>query len=189
MNNDKGFLIRALRLIDIDDNTNIPTVLYYPSGSGPLIGAAALTAATESHKPLNEDFKVDLGNINPRSPAAREKFETASGIRKSAVGLTSDFFHQLLSKVDHWLQLNGVDEKVAILLAEPLSMGGELASEEWLSNYRRNIERILAGRPGLAAVDFLPEPFAHGSHEIQRPRSGFWWGHVRRVYYRDNEGR
>jgi hypothetical protein len=62
-------------------------------------------------------------------------------------------------KVEHWLQLNGVDEKVAILLAEALSMG-ELASEEWLSNYRRNIERILSGRPGLAAIDFLPEPFA-----------------------------
>src|SRR5262249_44940507 len=50
-------------------------------------------------------------------------------------------------------------DKIAILLAEPLSMGGQLASEEWLSNYRRNIERILTGRPGLAKIDFLPEPF------------------------------
>jgi hypothetical protein len=120
----------------------------------------ALTAATERRELLNEDFKVDLGNINPKSKEAREKFETASGTRKSAAGLTSDFFHQLLTKVEHWLQLNGVEDKVAILLAEPLSMGGELASEEWLSNYRRNIERILVGRPGLAAIDFLPEPFA-----------------------------
>jgi len=39
-------------------------------------------------------------------------------------------------------------------------MGGELASDEWLSNYRRNVDRILKGRPGIAAVDFLPEPFA-----------------------------
>jgi hypothetical protein len=156
----KAFLIRALRLIDVDDNTNIPTVLYYDPGSRVLIGSAALAAAADKHELLNEDFKVDLGNINPTSKAVREKFDTAAGTSKSAVGLTSDFFHQLLTKVEHWLQLQGGEDKIAILLAEPLSMGGELASEEWLSNYRRNIERILEGRPGLAKIDFLPEPFA-----------------------------
>ncbi len=156
---DKAFLIRALRLIEIDDNTNVPTVLYYPSGSQVLIGSAALAAA-DAHDLLNEDFKVDLGNINPTSRTVREKFPTASGIPKSAAGLTSDFFNQVLKAVDRWLQLQGVEDNVALLLAEPLSMGGELASEEWLSNYRRNIDRILTGRPGIAAVDFLPEPFA-----------------------------
>jgi hypothetical protein len=95
----KAFFIRALRLIDVDDNTNIPTVLYYDPGSRVLIGSAALAAAADKHELLNEDFKVDLGNINPTSKAVREKFDTAAGTSKSAVGLTSDFFHQLLIKV------------------------------------------------------------------------------------------
>src|SRR5229473_1749173 len=102
---DKSFLIRALRLIEIEDNTNVPTVLYYPPGSQVLIGSAALGAATDAHDLLNEDFKVDLGNINPTSRTIREKFPTASGIPKSAAGLTSDFFHQVLRAVDRWLQL------------------------------------------------------------------------------------
>jgi hypothetical protein len=179
---EKNFLIRALRLIDIDDNTNVPTTLYYPLGVGapPLIGSAASAAAKDAHDLLNEDFKVDLGNISPTSRTIREKFPTASGISKSAVGLTSDFFNQILREVDRWLQLHGVEENVALLLAEPLSMGGELASDEWLSNYRRNIDRILKGRPGLAAVDFLPEPFAvfqyyrHGSrHPLLTDRTKY----------------
>src|SRR5262245_54098113 len=72
----KEFFIRALRLIDVDDNTNIPTVLYYGPDSRVLIGSAAMAAAADKHELLNEDFKVDLGNINPTSKAIRDKFDT-----------------------------------------------------------------------------------------------------------------
>ncbi|MEK6337224.1 MAG: molecular chaperone [Acidobacteriota bacterium] len=44
-------------------------------------------------------------------------------------------------------------------------MQTELASAEWLSNYRRNLERILKGKrlldpAGFKDIEFLPEPFA-----------------------------
>jgi hypothetical protein len=84
MSDEKGLLIRALRLIDIDDNTNVPTVLYYGPGSSPLIGTAALTAAAQSRELLNEDFKVDLGNINQRlrQPAKNSKPHPAGESRQ-----------------------------------------------------------------------------------------------------------
>lgn len=48
------------------------------------------------------------------------------------------------------------------MLAEPLAMQveGGLVPPEWLSNYRRNLERMLGGSEGFANIDFLPEPFA-----------------------------
>lgn len=34
-----------------------------------------------------------------------------------------------------------------------------MVSEEWLSNYRRNLQRLLSSK-GFQNIDFLPEPFA-----------------------------
>lgn len=158
--NEKGFFVTAVRMVDIDGDVNIPTALFYTSGDQILVGGAALAAAKHRHELLNEDFKVDLGNIDPSSRAPREKFKTASGTSKSAVALTADFLHRILLQVEQWIQRNSGIEKFNLLLAEPLSMGAELASSDWLSNYRRNVRRILEGRPSIGAVDFLPEPFA-----------------------------
>ncbi len=51
--NNKEFLIRALRLIEVNDSTNIPTVLYYPPDARVLIGSRALAAAADNHEFLN----------------------------------------------------------------------------------------------------------------------------------------
>ena len=158
--NEKGFFVTAVRMVDIGGDVNIPTALFYTSDDQILIGGPAIAAAEHKHELLNEDFKVDLGSVDPSSKALREKFKTASGVSKSAVALTSDFVHRILLQVEQWIQRNAGSDKFNLLLAEPLSMGTELASSNWLSNYRRNLRRILEGRPSIEAVDFLPEPFA-----------------------------
>jgi molecular chaperone DnaK (HSP70) len=168
----KGFLVTALKMFELEGSNNVPTVLYYPPNGQPVIGDSAVSAAERRHELLNEDFKVDLGYVNPTSRALREKFVTASGSRKSAVGLTADFLHALLLKVEIWLQRNAVNDKVTLLLAEPLSLGTELASADWLSNYRNNLRRIISGRPSIADIDFLPEPFAvfqYYRHGLRHP--------------------
>ena len=166
----KEFFINAINMIDIEGNANIPTVLYYQDKGPPLIGSAALAAA-ESRLDINEDFKIDIGFIEPTSTALRKTFVTASGNYKSAAGLTADFLHQLMRHARNWLASNGIDTKPSIMLAEPLAMQAELASSDWLSRYRRNLERILAGK-GFEKISFLPEPFAvfqYYRHGLRHP--------------------
>lgn len=155
----KEFFINAVRMIDVDGSTNIPTVLFYAPDRQVHIGSSALAAAKSRRHEINEDFKIDLGNIDPTSKTPREKFSTASGVSKSAAGLTADFLHQLLLQAQEWLENNDIAKTTNILLAEPLAMGVRLASSDWLSNYRRNLERISRGE-GFDKIDFLPEPFA-----------------------------
>ena len=78
--------------------------------------------------------------------------------RRASVCLAKDFFEQTLRKVEDGLRMHGLAIPTRILIAEPLSLGGnELASEAWLANYRRSIRRAL---PSRFEVDFMPEPFA-----------------------------
>ncbi len=78
---EKDFFISTVELIDIDGNYNIPTVLYYPKGKNPLFGPFALQEEKARFN-INEDFKLDLGNIDPSRKSPNEKFITASGIKK-----------------------------------------------------------------------------------------------------------
>ncbi|MDQ3817487.1 MAG: molecular chaperone [Acidobacteriota bacterium] len=155
----KEFLINAVRMVEVDGSNNIPTALFYAGKGRTLIGSAAIAATTKSRHHLNEDFKIDLGNIDPTSSAPKRLFPTADGEKKSAAALTGDFLHELLRHTREWLEDNGITKSANILLAEPLAMQTDLASSEWLSNYRRNLQRILSGK-GFENIDFLPEPFA-----------------------------
>jgi hypothetical protein len=56
---DKGLLINAIDLVEIDQSTNIPTALYYRKGQAPAIGSEAL-ALKPARRELNEDFKLIL---------------------------------------------------------------------------------------------------------------------------------
>lgn len=154
----REFLINAVRMVEVDGSTNIPTNLFYAGKGKVLIGSAAIAAAN-TRRQLNEDFKIDLGNIDPSSSTQRRQFLTADGEKRSASALTGDFLHELLRNTREWLADNGVTKSTSILLAEPLAMQTDLASSEWLSNYRRNLERILRGK-GFENIEFLPEPFA-----------------------------
>jgi hypothetical protein len=167
---EKELFINSISMVDFDDSYNIPTVLLYQKGGGPLIGTQALSSAT-SRLDLNEDFKVDLGFIEPGSSNYKRDFVTFTGERKSAAGLCADFFNSLFIRVRDWLASNALDPKVSVLIAEPLALQGELATPEWLSNYRNNLRRILGGEK-YRAIDFMPEPFAvfqYYRHGLKHP--------------------
>ena len=68
---EKDFFISTVNLIDIDGHTNIPTVLYYREGKPPLFGPFATQEETARFN-LNEDFKLDLGNIDPSKISPKE---------------------------------------------------------------------------------------------------------------------
>src|SRR5260370_1208963 len=154
---EKDFFINAVQMVQAEGSANIPTVLYYDRAHHVFIGSAAL--AEGNPEDLNEDFKVDLGNIDPESKKPRTPFFTASGIPKSAADLTADFLNILIKDVRKWMDQAGITGAPSILLAEPLALEGESVSLDWLANYRNNLRRILVGK-GFKSLDFLPEPFA-----------------------------
>lgn len=157
---EKDFFISTVRLIDVDGATNIPTVLYYQRGKSPVFGYSALSEESARFK-VNEDFKVDIGNIDPTSTRPQVKFSTASGEKKSAIQLTSDFMREVFKSVKEWLKDNGMSQPKNIIICEPLALQSELASSEWLTRYRDNMRRILSGKHyGFESIFFLPEPFA-----------------------------
>lgn len=154
----KEFFINAVEMVDVNGSKNIPTVLFYQKGKRVHIGSVALAAASNRFE-INEDFKVDLGFIEPTSQALRREYPTASGEQKSAAALTADFLGQIFSNTREWLLTRGLNTKVSVMLAEPLALEGDLATPDWLSKYRRNLERILGGEK-YEKISFLPEPFA-----------------------------
>jgi hypothetical protein len=167
---DKDFFINSINLVDFDGSYNVPTVVLYHKSSPPLFGLSALSIA-QSHSEIIQDFKVDLGFIEPGSASVNRNFITPQGERKSAAGLTSDFVSMVFSRVRDWLLSQGLNTRVSVMLAEPLTLEGKLASSEWLSNYRGNLKRILGGER-YKSVEFLPEPFAvfqYYRHGLRHP--------------------
>ena len=159
----KELFINAIRMIDVDGNSNIPTVLYYEPDRRILIGSEALARATDTNGILNKNFKISLGLTDPKSTKPRNKFPTASGTLESAAGLTNNFVHQLLLKTQKWFDTNNISAPTNILLAEPLIEKSSI--EDWLRNYRRSLKVILSGErfgndENFENIDFLPEPFA-----------------------------
>lgn len=154
---EKEFLIRSVPMILIDGSPNVPTVLYFGEENAE-IGQAALRRAREQGGIVNQDFKLDLGNIDPRSSKARTKFKTSHGQGKSASELTAEFLHILIQRIRGWAEVTDVQLAPAILVAEPLPSQED---PSWLVKYRSNIRRILQGK-GFEPekIDFLPEPFA-----------------------------
>lgn len=148
--------IAAVKLAKIDENVIIPTILFYDNKK-PIVGRLARERCP-SPELLIEEFKVDLGTNDPDA-VSRKSSSTSHSPRRTPVGLAKDFFDETLRKVEGWLNLHGLSTPTRILIAEPLSLGGnELASESWLANYRRSIKRALPSR--FVEVDFMPEPFA-----------------------------
>ena len=153
----KELFINSLQMIPVDGSVNVPTVLLYRRDAPPLFGSSAVAAAKKREE-LNEDFKIDLGNVERRLSSPVELFGTAAGKKKSAVGLTADFLNLVIDGAKEWLAENNTSG-VSVMLAEPLAIQSDLASSEWLSNYRRNLERMLLSKV-FESIDFLPEPFA-----------------------------
>jgi hypothetical protein len=148
--------IQSVKLATIDESEVIPTTLYYDQGRV-FIGREAREKCS-SPELLIEDFKVELGKLDPDNPVKRSTVADKSP-RRTALGLAKDYFDEALKKLETTLALQGLVTPKKILIAEPLSLAdSDKATESWLSNYRRSIRKVLQGR--FAEIDFLPEPFA-----------------------------
>jgi hypothetical protein len=149
-------IVHALPMVEVDGDTNIPTVVTYAK-EGIRVGREAIVASKKPGGLINEDFKIDLGSYEPTA-VKRKRFRTQAGTEKSAAEITSDFLNELLNRTRHWLSFNGLDVAPSILLAEPLKDPNQ---PNWIPNYRANLQRILVGKGfDKSKIDFLPEPFA-----------------------------
>jgi molecular chaperone DnaK (HSP70) len=159
---DKDYFITSIPMVELQEDTHIPTVVYYGEKGKVRIGYEAKSACKDAGRDvLNEDFKIDIGKDDPAFGKTKRRFKTASGIEKSAGEITGDFLDQLLKQVREWLPGDHAAEGAGIIVAEPLTMQGETVEEAWLSNYRKTIRRILLGK-GFSKdkINFMPEPFA-----------------------------
>ena len=153
---EKELFISSVELLDFDGANHIPTIIYYDSSKQPSIGYDAQIKANNISD-INMNFKVDLGNESPDN-VTRKTFTVANIGNISAHKLTSDFIRELLHKAEQNSAGYSLTNST-ILIAEPLSMESGLVTREWLSNYRRSLRKILAGKK-YNSVDFMPEPFA-----------------------------
>jgi hypothetical protein len=101
--------IQSVRLAAIDESDAIPTTLYYDQGR-PTIGREAREKCT-SPELLIEDFKIELGRIDPDNPSRRSSSTVERSPRKTVWGLAKDFFDEVLNKFDTSLVL--LSQKVA----------------------------------------------------------------------------
>ena len=89
---EKEFLIRAIQLVDVDGSPHVPSVIFYPPSGRRVIGYAAL-ARSRPGASVIEDFKVELGNIDPSGKGGRRRmFFTSGGSPKHAGEVTSGGF-------------------------------------------------------------------------------------------------
>ena len=132
----------------------MPTALLYKEG-GIAFGQEALGPDASI------GFKLALGDIRPgQSPHTRHTFPCSDGERRSAFQLSQDFLDKILASVDAKLPAkdNVGSVGACVVVAEPLKFQVEdRKTPDWLSNYRRNVTRILRR---FKRIEFLPEPFA-----------------------------
>ena len=143
----------------IDGDRYVPTAVCVLDSENVEIGRSA--KAEESDKIINENFKLALGDvISGGSVENRKLYETESGIKKSAYELTKAYFDKLLADIERRIprtEKTNYKHPAKIIIAEPLSFQVEGYTTQWISNYRKNIRRIL---DRYEEVEFLPEPFA-----------------------------
>ena len=153
----KTLWINAISPEMVAERPYIPTAVHY--GDRVSIGTRAMEAPDGAI--INQSFKVDIGDISPgQSPRTRKLSECDDGTPRSAFEITRDYIEGLFSAIHHRLppkNKSTAKNPVRLLVAEPLSFQVAGRHSDWLSNYRRNLTRILSG---YESVEFLPEPFA-----------------------------
>lgn len=152
----KELFINSVRSVRIDGQTVIPTAVLYQD-AGYQIGHEAMENV-DLKADLREDFKVEMGSAAPARLAQRKSSDGNSRGR-STLGIAKDFIDAVIGGAISVIERQGYEKPSRILVAEPLSLSqDDLASEDWLKNYRASIRQILHGK--FAQIDFLPEPFA-----------------------------
>lgn len=150
----KTLWVTGVQPIEVNGSRYIPTALVYGKDGTKIFGS---DAANSKSGIVNNNFKIDLGDISPGSPT-RKLFATESGEEKSAYELTKDFLDLSLSPIEKELNPNESHRIPAkIIVAEPLNFQLQENYKSWVQNYRGNLRRILSK---YEEVEFLPEPFA-----------------------------
>lgn len=150
----KTLWVTGVQPVEINGSRYIPTALRYGKDGDVSFGLPAITVTSGI---LNNNFKIDLGDISPGS-STRKLFPTESGVEKSAYELSKDFIENSLSTIERELNPNNEPKIPAkIIVAEPLNFQLQENYKAWVQNYRGNIRRILSR---YEEVEFLPEPFA-----------------------------
>jgi hypothetical protein len=154
----KNLAVHRTRMVELQGRQCVPTALLYEQNSSrPKFGFDALANATTPAL-LNENFKLQVGNINPDNEVLnRKRFRCADQQGRSAMHLTTDFFGCLLDAANSWLDNENYARSTHILISEPLQFHAEDA-KDWLQYYRKNVKKILNAR--FSEIEFLPEPFA-----------------------------
>lgn len=149
--------ISSVNLVPVDGRNIVPTTIFYDAEKRAHIGFEAREKCSAPEQ-LVEDFKIQLGQHDP-DVVTKRSATSASAPRGTVAGIGQDYFRALFAKVNAAVERQGRPLPRSLLIAEPLALSGtEMAEENWLSNYRRAIRRVLHGR--FEQIDFLPEPFA-----------------------------
>lgn len=152
----RELFVQSVRMIRIEGQTVLPTIVYY-QGRQALIGTDAIDTCLQPEL-LNENFKIELGTDDPVK-LVQQRRVVGENIVRSPLGLAKDFLEAATDKAKLWIGRQGLELPNRVLVAEPISiMAGELPSNNWLTNYRSSVRRVLD--PQFAEVDFMPEPFA-----------------------------
>ncbi|RMQ40913.1 putative molecular chaperone [Pseudomonas cichorii] len=150
----KTLWVTGVQPVEVNGSQYIPTALLYKKNERPIFGSPA---SKTTSRILNNNFKIDLGDISPGSPT-RKLFPTDSGEEKSAYELSKDFIELSLETIEKTLNPSSAPKIPAkIIVAEPLNFQLQENYKAWVQNYRGNIRRILSR---YDEVEFLPEPFA-----------------------------
>ncbi|WPZ34035.1 hypothetical protein T8K17_22700 [Thalassobaculum sp. OXR-137] len=148
----KELFVSAVKLLSIDGDRTVPTVVDYQNGKV-RVGTDALEGSS-----YRDDFKVELGERDPASQARTRVSVGASQVR-SPLGMTRDFCDENIKKIKKLIEFEGQQFPNRVLIAEPLSLSNSKnVTETWLSNYRACMRRALHGK--FEEIDFMPEPFA-----------------------------
>lgn len=152
----KELFIGSSKLVEFDGKTSIPTCIHF--GKNKIINGYPALIAANSPDEINDNFKIQIGNISP-GRLDPPRFFCADGKMRSANEIAKEFILNVISRADDWVSLNGYKSADRILVAEPLSMDKEIPElDNWLPNYRQRLKAILCSR--FKNIDFLPEPFA-----------------------------
>jgi len=155
-----NIFIKCVEKVEVNENFNIPTAVFYKENGGYEIGYDALNKKFITGKEyiVNENFKVVLGTLPTTETAKYANIPTEIGTKVSASRLAGDFFSKTLSGIEKYLKSRDIKTPKKILISEPLAIQEGLVEKDWLKNYRMQISALLESKS--FEVSFLPEPFA-----------------------------
>lgn len=157
---EKSMWIHSIAPEIVDGETYIPTEICYDKNEGKLVGQRAHKASMDGRL-VNLNFKLDIGKVKPGGAvSSRLRHKCEDDKERTSYEICKDYFEAVIKNIEGKLPKvqAGLPKLAAkIIVAEPLAFQFDKFDNDWISNYRGNIKRILSNFEEIA---FLPEPFA-----------------------------